>query len=98
MHIDGGPVLRDRGVAISLAQAAAFWRKLDGTSAQPAVENLPDQAHDGTSVRREIYPGGKQGTEVVVYVIEGAAFLIGKASHNLDATQTIWDFFKRHTR
>jgi len=110
VHIDGGPVLRDRGVAISLAQAAAFWRKLDGTSAQPAVENLPDQAHDGTSVRREIYPGGKQGTEVVVYVIEGGghtwpggpqylpAFLIGKASHNLDATQTIWDFFKRHTR
>ena len=104
VHIDGGPVLRDRGVAISLAQAAASWRKLDGTSAQLAVENLPEQAHDGTSARREIYTGGKQGTE------EGGghtwpggpqylpAFLIGKASHNLDATQTIWDFFKRHTR
>ena len=61
VHIDGGPVLRDRGVAICLAQAAAFWRKLDGTSAQPA-------------------------------------FLIEKASHNLDATQTVWDFFTRHTR
>jgi poly(3-hydroxybutyrate) depolymerase len=71
VHIDGGPVRRDRGVAISLAQGAAFWRKLDGTSAQPAVENLPDQAHEGTSVRREIYTGGKQGTEIVVYVIEG---------------------------
>ena len=71
---------------------------------------LPDQAHDGTSMRREIYTGGKQGTEVVVYVIEGGghtwpggpqylpAFLIGKASHNLVGTQTIWDFFKRHTR
>ena len=22
-------------------------------------------------------------------------FLVGKASHNLDATQAIWDFFKR---
>jgi polyhydroxybutyrate depolymerase len=110
VHIDGGPVLPDRGVANCLAQTAAFWRKSDGTSAQLAVENLPDQAHDGTSVRREIYTGGKQGTEVVVYVIEGGghtwpggpqylpAFLIGKASRNLDATQTIWDFFKRHTR
>jgi polyhydroxybutyrate depolymerase len=86
VHIDGGPVLRDRGVAISLAQAPAFWRKWDGASSQPAVETLLDQAHDGTSVRHEA--GGKQLP----------AFLIGRASHNLDATQTIWDFFKRHAR
>jgi polyhydroxybutyrate depolymerase len=110
VHIDGGPVLRDRGVAISLAQASAFWRKWDGTSAQPGVGNLPGQAHDGTVVRRKVYAGGKQGVEVVVYAIEGGghtwpggpqylpAFLIGKASHNLEATQTIWDFFKRHNR
>jgi polyhydroxybutyrate depolymerase len=110
VHIGGGPVLRDRGVAISLAQAAEFWRKWDGTSSQPAVENLLEQAHDGTSVRHEVYAGGKRGTDVVVYIIEGGghtwpggpqylpAFLIGRTSHNLDATQTIWDFFNRHTR
>jgi len=110
VHIDGGPVLRDRGVATSLVEAAAFWRKWDGVSAQPAVNNLLDQAHDGTTVRHEVYAGGKQRTEVVVYIIEGGghtwpggpqylpAFLIGRTSHNLDATQTIWDFFKRHTR
>ena len=73
VHIDGGPVLRDRGVAISLEQAAEFWRKWDETSSQPAIENLPDQAHDGTSVRREIYAGGKRGTEIVVSVIERGA-------------------------
>lgn len=110
VHIEGGPVLRNRGVAISLAQAAEFWRKWDGASSQPAVEDLPDQADDDTRVRREVYASGKQGTEVVVYVIEGGghtwpegpqylpAFLVGKASHNLDGTQTIWDFFKRHAR
>ena len=53
VHIDGGPVLRNRGVAVSLARAAEFWRKVDGTSSQPALENLPDQANDGTSVRPE---------------------------------------------
>jgi polyhydroxybutyrate depolymerase len=110
VHIDGGPVLRDRGVAVSLAQASEFWCKWDGTSSSPVVEDLPDHAHDGTSVRREVYAGGKQGTEVVVYVIEGGghtwpggpqylpAFLIGKASHNLDGTQVIWNFFKNHKR
>ena len=110
VHIEGGPMLRNRGVAISLAQATEFWRKWDGASPQPEVENLPNQTDDGTSVRREVYAGGKQGTEVVVYVIEGGghtwphgpqylpAFLVGKASRNLDGTQTIWEFFKRHTR
>jgi polyhydroxybutyrate depolymerase len=110
VHIEGGPMLRNRGVAISLAQATEFWRRWDGASSQPEVDNLLNQTEDGTSVRREVYAGGKQRTEVVVYVIEGGghtwpqgpqylpAFLVGKASHNLDGTQTIWDFFKRHTR
>jgi polyhydroxybutyrate depolymerase len=90
-----------------LAQPQDFWRKWHGTSSTPEVENLPDQAHDGTSVRREVYAVSKQGAEVVVYAIEGGGhtwsggpqylpvFLVGKASHNLDATQAIWDFFKR---
>ncbi len=110
VHINGGPVLRDRGVAISLAQAQDFWRKWDGTSSTAVVENRPDQAQDGTSIRREAYGGGKQGTEVVVYTIEGGGhtwpggpqylpvFLVGKASQNLDATETIWGFFKKHSR
>jgi polyhydroxybutyrate depolymerase len=110
VHIDGGPVLRDRGVAISLARAQEFWRSWDGASSTAVVKEFPDEAHDGTSIRHEVYGGGKQGTEVVVYIIEGGghtwpggpqylpAFLIGKASHNLDATETIWDFFKKHTR
>jgi len=109
VHVDGGPVLRDRGVAISLAQAQEFWRKWDGTSLTPAVENRPDLAHDGTRVHREVYGEGKQGTEVVVYNIEGGGhtwpggpqylpvFLVGKASSNLDATEAIWGFFRKHS-
>src|SRR6266446_10426187 len=54
-----------------LAQPQDFWRKWHGTSSTPEVENLPDQAHDGTSVRREVYAVSKQGAEVVVYAIEG---------------------------
>ncbi|MGH9502489.1 MAG: extracellular catalytic domain type 1 short-chain-length polyhydroxyalkanoate depolymerase [Terriglobales bacterium] len=110
VRIDGGPLMSNRGVAVSLARAVEFWRKWDGLSAEPAVENLPEQTQDGTSVRREVYAGGKQGTEVVVYVITGGghtwpqgpqylpAFLVGKASRNLDGTQVIWEFFKKHSR
>jgi polyhydroxybutyrate depolymerase len=110
VHIDGGPVLHDRGVAVSLAEAQDFWRKWDGATSTPVVEHLPDHAADGISVRREVYGGGKRGTEVIVYTIEGGGhtwpggpqhlplFLVGKASHNLDATEAIWGFFKKHNR
>jgi poly(3-hydroxybutyrate) depolymerase len=59
---------------------------------------LPEPAGDGTRVRRDVYAGGN-GTEVVVYTIEGGGhnrpggpqylpvFLVGKASRNLEAMQ-----------
>ncbi|MBZ5720583.1 MAG: alpha/beta fold hydrolase [Acidobacteriia bacterium] len=109
VHIEGGPVLRDRGVAIALAAAAKFWRDLDQTTPQAMTEDLPDHANDGTTVHREEFDGGKQGTQVVVYTIVGGGhtwpggsqylpgFLIGKVSHNLDATREIWKFFQKHS-
>ncbi len=112
--IGGGKVgfargIRDRGKSVSLADAAQFWRTEDQTAAAPAVENLPDRVDDGTHVRREVWSGGKDGTEVVVYTIDGGGhtwpdgpqylpkLIVGIASQNLDATSTIWDFFRAHS-
>ena len=109
VHIDGGVVGPNHGNSISLAQASEFWRKWDETSDKPALEEFPDRAGDGTTMRRELYAGGKEKTEVLVYTIIGGGhawpgasqylpvFIIGKASQNLDATLTIWEFFKRHS-
>lgn len=106
--IAGGPIARTHGNCISLAAASSFWRKHDQTTSTPVSADLPDDAHDGTRVHRDIYGGGKQGTEVVVYTIDGGGhtwpdapqylpvFLVGRSSRNLDATRTIWDFFQRH--
>ncbi len=108
VHIDGGAILRDRGRNVSLAEASSFWRKWDQTSSKPDTQDIPDQSHDGTTVRRDTYGGGKQGTEVVVYTIAGGghtwpggaqylpAMFVGKASKNLDATAAIWKFFAQH--
>jgi polyhydroxybutyrate depolymerase len=110
VRIEGGPVLRDRGNAVSLLSAVRFWRDFDGTAATSVGADLPDQVSDGTHVHRDLYRGGRQGTEVVVYTIAGGghtwpggsqylpAFFVGKASGNLDATSTIWEFFKAHAR
>jgi polyhydroxybutyrate depolymerase len=107
--IDGGPVARTHGRCVSLAAGSSFWRNHDQTSSKPSSADLPDNARDGTRVHREVYGGGKRDTEVVVYTIEGGghtwpgstqylpAFLVGKASKNLDATRTIWEFFQKHS-
>jgi polyhydroxybutyrate depolymerase len=97
---------RSRGENISLADSAKFWRDNDRISSAPEVKALPDRFDDGTHVRREIWTGGKDDTEVDVYTIEGGGHtwpggpqylpkvVVGKASQNLNATRTIWEFFQ----
>ena len=113
--IEGGKVGlrrgRSRGQCVSLTDAARFWRTEDqiGAAGGPDAEDLPDRVDDGTHVRRETWSGGRDGTEVVVYTIEGGGhawpgaaqylpkFIVGVASQNLDATRTIWDFLRAHS-
>jgi polyhydroxybutyrate depolymerase len=97
---------RSRGENISLADSAKFWRDNDRISSAPEVKALPDRFDDGTHVRREVWTGGQDDTEVEVYTIEGGGHtwpggpqylpkvIVGKASQNLNATRTIWEFFQ----
>jgi polyhydroxybutyrate depolymerase len=77
----------------------------------PAEANLPDTApNDGTTVFQEVYAANAGGAEVVFYGINGGGhtwpgsadtgleFLVGLTSHDMSATQVIWDFFKTHVR
>lgn len=110
VHIEGGPVARTHGRNISLADATKFWIDHNQTAKQPDSSDLPSRDTNGTSVHRDIYSGGKQDTEVVVYTIRGGghtwpggpqyfpAFLVGKVNHDINATAAIWDFFSRHAR
>ena len=58
------------------------------------------------SVRRESFGPGKDGTEVVLYVIEGGGHtwpgrepllrFLGKSTRDISANDLIWDFFQKH--
>jgi polyhydroxybutyrate depolymerase len=110
VHIEGGAVARTHGRNISLADAVRFWLDHDQTSKKPDASDLPPHDSNGTSVHRDIYSGGKQGTEVVVYTIRGGGhtwpggqqylpvFLVGKVNHDINASEVIWEFFTRHSR
>ena len=72
-------------------------------------ERIADKAGDGTTVDVTSYASCANGTEVRGYVVNGGghawpgglqyfpASIIGKTSKNMDASETIWEFFSRHT-
>jgi len=106
--INGGEIAAlfgGRGENISLAAAANFWRDFDHTNPAPVSETLPDRVHDGTHVLRDVWSGGHDHTEVVVYTIVGGGhgwpggpqylpkMIVGKVSGQMDASRVIWNFF-----
>jgi len=99
------------GKVLSTDATAKFWAKNNACSLKPKVTNLPDKdPNDGTKIRKKEYTGGKEGTEVILYIVEGGGHtspggrqylperIIGKTSKDIDACEVIWNFFKKHRR
>jgi polyhydroxybutyrate depolymerase len=107
-----GPLgVKKLGKVLSVAQTIEFWVKHNECSSSPTITEEPDKdPKDDTRVRREEYGGGKEGTEVVLYAIEGGghtwpgghqylpASIVGKISKDIDANEVIWNFFKKDSR
>ncbi len=86
-------------------QVLKKWAAVDSCSAVPVVSALASRINDGTLVTREEYRS-RGMVKVVGYTISGGGhtwpggsqylpkMFIGPVSHNLDACQAIWEFFK----
>jgi polyhydroxybutyrate depolymerase len=67
---------------------------------------MPTKIDDGTTVQRKTYGPGKDGAEVILFVINGGGHtwpgreigqrLLGKSTKNISANDLMWEFFKRH--
>ncbi|MFB4162235.1 PHB depolymerase family esterase [Alteribacillus sp. JSM 102045] len=86
-----------------------YWVEANNTAPKPRVTYLPQTAEDDpTKIRREVYSGGKYGTEVIFYKMEGAGHTwpggpqyapeesIGLVSRHINGSQVIWDELKTH--
>jgi len=83
------------------------WAAMDNCG-KLTTTDLPIIKDDGTTVTKEEY-SGPGGVKVVGYTINGGGhtwpdgtqylpkMIIGSLSHNLDACQVIWEFFKLHS-
>jgi polyhydroxybutyrate depolymerase len=90
----------------SVDETIGVWTKIDGCPAQPKTVKLPHAGDDGTSVERKTYGPGKDGAEVVLYVIHGGGHTwpgrtwpvpwLGKTTKDVSASDLMWEFFKRH--
>lgn len=106
----GGGIARGRrGRIIGTEEAARLWAEHDGCTGDARVGTLPDtDAQDGCRVRWKRWVGCRGQTEVAVYTLEGGGhtwpggathlprLLVGRVCHDLDATELIWDFCRRH--
>jgi len=98
------------GAILSHEQTMKKFAELDHCTEHPKLEHIPDTAGDGTTIEVMRYLNCSQGAEVRGYTIQngghtwpgGTQYLpeafIGKTTRNLDASETIWEFFAAHHR
>jgi len=98
------------GMILSHEQSVKKFAQLNRCSGKPQLEHIPDAANDGTTIEVTHYLSCLDGAEVRGYAIQNGghtwpggmqyapAPMIGKTTHNLDASETIWEFFAAHTR
>lgn len=105
-HISGNS---DWGKILSSTDTVAFFRNQNHCSLTPILDDLPDlDPKDRTRVQRMVYGNGKNGAEVVLLKVIGGGhvwprgrqylpqWIIGRPTQDIDATQMIIDFFKKH--
>ncbi|MCI0681250.1 MAG: prolyl oligopeptidase family serine peptidase [Gemmataceae bacterium] len=89
----------------SVDDTIAAWVKANGCNKEPVVTELPVK-WDTLKVTRKQYNSGKNGAEVVLYVIDGAGHVwpgrpspggfLGKTTYNISANDVMWEFFEKH--
>jgi polyhydroxybutyrate depolymerase len=105
------PQRLDRGKNVDTCATVMKWVEHNGCNPVPVITELPNKAtDDGSFVILNSYSGGRKGTEVLFYTIDGGGHtwpggsqylperMIGRVNRDIDATEVIWEFFKSHPK
>ena len=77
-----------------------------GLPEEAKTTELANKTDDGTSIKKRVYGPGKDGAEVVLYIVENGGHtwpgmdttlpILGKTTMNISANDLMWEFFKKH--
>jgi polyhydroxybutyrate depolymerase len=107
MPFGGGAVAVNRGAIASSDATRDFWRAFLDAPSEPSRFTFPDlDPDDGGTVAREVYAGGRNGTELRYYRVDGGGHnaptiahpepsLAGSQNHDVEAMTEIWAFLTR---
>jgi polyhydroxybutyrate depolymerase len=97
-----------RGQVLSTEDTVKFWRGYNGCMSAPFISGINPDTTDGTEIEK--YDYNCPATEVVLYKVLGGGHtwpcgmqylpegMIGKTSRDINATEAIWGFFKKHKK
>jgi polyhydroxybutyrate depolymerase len=106
----GGAIAFGRGRIIDTEDAARRWARLNGAAPEPRPSALPADGEGRCGGLRLSYPGGRDGSEVVLVRLDGGGHtwpggaqylperLVGRVCRDFDATALIWEFFRAHPK
>jgi polyhydroxybutyrate depolymerase len=93
---------------LSVEYTVKAWVAANGCSPKPIESRVPNRVDDGTVVRSRTYEKGQEGSEFLLYIIEGGGHTwpgrptplkrLGKSTRNISANDLMWAFFRRHGR
>ncbi len=105
------PPNQKHGSVYSVEKSVRIWRNLNKSAEKPTIRRFIDlDPSDESTVIAYKYSNSENGTEVVLYKIEGgghlapsikerySAFyekLMGKQNHDIEMTTEVWNFFKK---
>jgi polyhydroxybutyrate depolymerase len=91
----------------SVDDTVAACVKANGCS-DKKIESEVDMKADKMKVTRRTYNNGKNGSEVVLYILDDGGhvwpgstlnpIVLGKTTDNINANELMWEFFKKHSR
>lgn len=107
----GGEIMGSGGRVLSADASLRQWARLNGCEGEATVSALADKLpDDGTHTRVLTHHHCREGSEVVLYSVEGGGHTwpggwqylgehaIGKTSRDFSASAELWRFFRRHQR
>jgi len=106
----GNSSVHDHGSTYSTEESVLVWTAFNQTDSIPDVYEFPDlDADDGGQVTRYTYSNGTEGTQVVLYKVNGGGhsapsireqfsnlfeLIFNKQNHDIEMTTKVWEFFK----